>query len=191
MGLSRSLLNIALASRPSSARAPTTTASVARSAARLDTTSSASAHARGVARAATARPARPHRVGVATAVARTLAARIVVVVVVVVIRASSSRAATSHDVVTPRRAIERVIRSRRRSRMSALIGSALKAIATAATIVSVGSRQGWLVVIPERIEDENARAFVSGTLRATDACVDAAFDLAKKLREEIGKSSSS
>jgi hypothetical protein len=191
MGLSRSLLNIAIASRPSSARAPTTTASVARSAARLDTTSSASAHARGVARAATARPARPRRVGVATAVARTLAARIVVVVVVVVIRASSSRAATSHDVVTPRRAIERVIRSRRRSRMSALIGSALKAIATAATIVSVGSRQGWLVVIPERIEDENARAFVSGTLRATDACVDAAFDLAKKLREEIGKSSSS
>jgi hypothetical protein len=75
--------------------------------------------------------------------------------------------------------------------MSALLGSALKAIATAATIVSIGSRQGWLVVIPERIEDENARAFVSGTLRATDACVDAAFDLAKKLREEIGKSSSS
>ena len=46
------------------------------------------------------------------------------------------------------------------------------------------------MVLPERIEDENARAFVSGTLRATDACVDAAFDLGKRLREEIGKSSS-
>ncbi len=82
------------------------------------------------------------------------------------------------------------VRSRRRSRMSALIGSALRALATTATLVSIGTRQGWVVVLPERIEDENARAFVSGTLRATDACVDAAFDLGKRLREEIGKSSS-
>ena len=63
------------------------------------------------------------------------------------------------------------VRSRRRSRMSALIGSALRALATTATLVSIGTRQGWVVVLPERIEDENARAFVSGTLRATDACV--------------------
>jgi len=52
--------------------------------------------------------------------------------------------------------------------------------------VSIGAKHGVIEVRTERIRDETARTLCAGTLRASDAAVDLAFELGTRIARELG-----
>ena len=70
--------------------------------------------------------------------------------------------------------------------MRGALSSTLYTLGATAVCVAIGAKHGVIEVRTERIRDETARTLCAGTLRASDAAVDLAFELGTRIARELG-----